>query len=347
MNVLHVAPSLDGRSWTRDIDILQRRLPSVSARVFCLGDASPAGESLLASSVQVEVRSSRRLLDSSMLWRLRSVLREESPATIHAWGMSAVRAIAAARFSSLKRTVVSAPLPPRVRDLSILDRWLLRQTSAIIARTNAEAVALRSVGISAQAIRWIPPGIEPAPQRVTRENRDPEILCVGRLEPHKGFRNAIWTHDILLQVFPSSRLQIAGQGTGHDDLVHFAKALSNNNVDLLGELSKPETLTAAADFGFALSNGGFGCRPILELMSVGLPVVASDLPHHRELIEDGETGYLVSVGEKIAPARRIRALLHDRQAAERISHTARQRVMDRFSADAFAERMAAVYAAQV
>src|ERR1700722_9715822 len=38
---------------------------------------------------------------------------------------------------------------------------------------------------------------------------------------------------------------------------------------------------------------GSSSAPILDAMASGLAVVASDLPTHRDLIEDGITGYLV------------------------------------------------------
>lgn len=342
MSVLHVVSSLDGRSWTRDLDVLARRLPANSMQIFCLGAIGPAGEPLMARGRNVELRESPRLLDPTMLWRLRTLIRDMEPTVIHAWGMPAVRAIAASRFSSLRRTIVSAPLPPRPRDLSFFDRWLLRQVAAIVARIEAEASALRSVGVAATSIRLAPPGIEPVSERPSNPERPTTILGIGRLEPHKGFRDAIWTHDVLVQVFPTMKIRLVGDGSAREDLLRFAMAMNNPNVELVGEVSRPESYAADADFGFALSHGGFGCRSVLEMMAAGIPVIASDLAHHRELITDGETGCLTPIGEKIHPARRIRALLHDPAAANRISQAARQSVADRFAADAFAERMAAI-----
>ncbi|MBX9678235.1 MAG: glycosyltransferase [Gemmataceae bacterium] len=344
MSVLHVVPSLDGRSWTRDLEILARRLPAESMRIFCLGDLGPAGEALMAGDANVELRDSRRVLDPALLWRLRTLIRDMAPTAIHAWGMSALRAIAASQFSALRRAIVSTPLPPRPRDMSFFDRWLLRQVATVVARTEAEASALRSVGVAATSIRLTPPGIEPFSEHQPNTERPAAILGIGRLEPHKGFRDAIWTHDVLVQVFPAMRIRLVGEGSVREDLLRFATAMNNPNVELVGEVPRPETYAEDADFGFALSHGGFGCRSVLEMMAAGIPVIASDLPHHRELIADGETGCLTPIGEKIHPARRVRALMHDPAAAKRIGDAARRAVADRFAADGFADRMAARYA---
>jgi glycosyltransferase involved in cell wall biosynthesis len=52
-------------------------------------------------------------------------------------------------------------------------------------------------------------------------------------------------------------------------------------------------------------------RSVIEAMACGIPVVASDIPACRELVEPGETGLLVPVGEPAVLAAAIRQLASD------------------------------------
>ena len=52
---------------------------------------------------------------------------------------------------------------------------------------------------------------------------------------------------------------------------------------------------------------------IMEAMSAGVPVVASDIPGNRDLVASGETGYLVEVGDRAALAQKALMILADRR----------------------------------
>jgi O-antigen/teichoic acid export membrane protein len=81
----------------------------------------------------------------------------------------------------------------------------------------------------------------------------------------------------------------------------------------------------------------------LEAMAAGVPVVASDIPPNRELVVDGETGFLVKVGDGVGFAQFADRLLADRDLWERLSSAARQRVENEFSIEKMIEAHAALY----
>jgi len=64
---------------------------------------------------------------------------------------------------------------------------------------------------------------------------------------------------------------------------------------------------------------------VLECMALGTPVVATDLPALREVIEDGVTGRLVAPGDPAALAAGLRELLEDPGRAEQFARAARER----------------------
>jgi glycosyltransferase involved in cell wall biosynthesis len=68
---------------------------------------------------------------------------------------------------------------------------------------------------------------------------------------------------------------------------------------------------------------GFGF-PILEAMACGCAVVATDCGGPRDIIVDGQNGFLVPVGDIDRMVERIQFLLNDRAARERIVASGRQ-----------------------
>ena len=82
---------------------------------------------------------------------------------------------------------------------------------------------------------------------------------------------------------------------------------------------------------------------LMEAMAAGLPVVASDIPPNRELVVDGETGFLVPVGDRIAFAQFAQKLLVDRDLAQRLGTAGRERIRQHFSVEGMVTAYADLY----
>ena len=77
---------------------------------------------------------------------------------------------------------------------------------------------------------------------------------------------------------------------------------------------------------------------LFEYMAAGRPIVASDLPPLREVVDHGRTAFFVPPGDPEALAAGVRALLDDPAAAERMARAALDRVAD-YAWDRRAERL--------
>ena len=77
---------------------------------------------------------------------------------------------------------------------------------------------------------------------------------------------------------------------------------------------------------------------LFEYMAAGRPIVASDLPAIREVLEDGQTALLVEAGTPEAIAAGVRRLIEDRELGERLARAASSAVAE-FSWDRRAERL--------
>jgi glycosyltransferase involved in cell wall biosynthesis len=69
---------------------------------------------------------------------------------------------------------------------------------------------------------------------------------------------------------------------------------------------------------------------LMEAMAKGIPVVASDIPANRELVADGETGFLVNVGDCPAMSQFTDRILADPELARRLGEAGRERMRTKF-----------------
>lgn len=93
---------------------------------------------------------------------------------------------------------------------------------------------------------------------------------------------------------------------------------------------------------FTSRNEGFGLT-LIEAMSVGAALVATRAGAAEIAVDDGVTGTLVPTGDAKALADAIEPLMRDPEAAHDMGVRGRQRVLDKFSLDAEARNIAAVY----
>lgn len=75
---------------------------------------------------------------------------------------------------------------------------------------------------------------------------------------------------------------------------------------------------------------GFG-RPLIEAGAMEVPVVASNLGPHGEIIQDGQTGLLVPANDADALAQGVIKLLRDKSLSSQMGKVARQRVIETFT----------------
>jgi glycosyltransferase involved in cell wall biosynthesis len=78
-------------------------------------------------------------------------------------------------------------------------------------------------------------------------------------------------------------------------------------------------------------------------MSMGIPVVATDVGGNKELVEDGVTGLLVPPGNAEALAESIKRMLKTPGLAKTCSSAAQKRVRENYSIEAMVENTLSLY----
>lgn len=350
MKVLYLIDSLGYHGSARQLHLLASTLASqgVSVEVCCLGPETPWSESLRQAGVDVHVLGWTRWLDFNVYLHLRAILRAAAPDVVHVWRMPALRALAIVARDLLPRVVMSAPLPSRDK-LAWWDRRLLGQVRCLAVGGAADAERCLRQGIAKPALRVIPPGIsssQPAKQVAGAGRRT--ITCVGNLERDAGFHHAIWAFDFLSFLYPNAHVQLVGAGSELPALRALAAGLeSDAAVRFPGALANVDEVLHEAEVVWVPSQVNTGRQVVLEAMAHGRPVVASDVPSLREIIQDGVTGYLVPVGDVLQLARRTRALFENPALRQQIGAAAREYVETHFPLAAIAGRWRELYASLV
>jgi glycosyltransferase involved in cell wall biosynthesis len=82
---------------------------------------------------------------------------------------------------------------------------------------------------------------------------------------------------------------------------------------------------------------------VIESLAAGVPIVASDIPAINDMICDGDNGDQVTVGDPVALADAIEALLNDAERRSRVSTNNRALARKRFDRPVFRNRIADLY----
>ena len=116
------------------------------------------------------------------------------------------------------------------------------------------------------------------------------------------------------------------------------------HVRFLGQVDDVEDVLSSADlFLLASVNESFGLAA-LEAMSMGVPVIATNAEGLPELIRDGETGYLVPVGDVVRMARRAVEVLSSPGRHASLSQASRRLVLEKYDAKSVIPMYEAFYA---
>lgn len=158
----------------------------------------------------------------------------------------------------------------------------------------------RSQGrFSASALRTIYNGVDTKKFQPGYAVRDPEVITIfsaGRLDKIKNYKLLLDAAIVLKDMGLAQRwrIQIAGTGPERQNLEIYANAqqlIQDGTVEFLGQVSDiPAALETSDIFTLTSKSEGLSCS-IIEAMTCGLPIVATNVGGNKELITYGINGY--------------------------------------------------------
>ena len=191
--------------------------------------------------------------------------------------------------------------------------------------------ALRA-GASVERVHVIPTCVEPASYQIARQQGGVELVWIGSSSTLQGLERArpIWQE--LARAVPGLRLRLIC------DRVPDSFPLPVVLVPWNRETEAREL--AAGHIGISWipddlwSRGKCGLK-VLQYQAAGLPVVVNPVGVHREMVREGETGFLATTASEWVLA--VTRLISDARMRRRMGLLARQHVEANYSVSAWAE----------
>lgn len=353
IRVLFVVPALPVGGAERHVTTLLPRMDPArfTPSVICIGEEGALFPTLPAAGIEAVALRLRKRQAGRALIELVMMMRRTRPDVVVVQGYNAeTLGRIAARIAGVKHTISwvhnIGDVKPRGTVRSTVDRALNRWTSGYFGVAEAQRRYLvDELGYPDGKIRIIHNGVDPA-QFGIGTNRgvraefgfaadDPVVGIVAMLRPEKDHVSFLRAARTVVDELPRARFLIIGDGPTRPQLEALCAELQiTRNVHFAGSRHDVVRLLQAIDV-FVLSSVTVECFPIslLEAMACARPAVCSAVGGIAEMINDGETGYLVPPKDPPQLAARLVSLLRDPLTARRMGRAARARVETEFDLD--------------
>ena len=234
------------------------------------------------------------------------------------------------------RLLVALGKPSRVVERAVVA--MTREFDLLVVRGTRAKTWLRDAGC-VQPIATIT-GSVPYPERVPEfEERRYDAVFVGRLTEYKRPDRMLDVFEHLAAAGHEFRVLIVGDGPDREALMERASAAGLDGfLTWAGQLSDiPPCLLQARVFVLTSRWEGVSIA-MLEAMACGCVPVVSDVGDLRDIVTDGETGYILPEDDIQGYAARIASLLSDSGTWRKLSSRAREVARQRCSKPVVAAR---------
>ncbi|WP_078553411.1 glycosyltransferase family 4 protein [Bacillus alkalicellulosilyticus] len=176
--------------------------------------------------------------------------------------------------------------------------------------------------------------------------RDDEILLYFAAEFNKN-KNQIMllkALDIVKEKVPKVRLIFCGEGPMLQDVqAEVFKLALLNWIDFLGYRNDIDSLVKMSDIGVSASYREGLPVNIMEAMSCGLPVVATENRGHLELISDGENGFIIEKDNVEQFAERIIQLAKNEELRRELGQNGRKLIESKYTSAKIVNKLKLIY----
>ena len=241
-----------------------------------------------------------------------------------------------------------------------VERFVGRLTDQLLSQNREDMDrALRHRIVPERRLEWVGNGIAldrfaegGAPIRPLVPEREPErpvvLTCVARMEPVKNHALLLEAAALLQQRGHRFVLWLVGGGEGRARCERQVTELGlAREVRFLGYRNDIPELLGRSDIAVLTSLKEGIPRAAIEAMAAGLPMVATRVTGTREVVRDGDTGFLVDVGEPAALADALARLIDDPTLRARMGSRGRDVVRAEYDEALIVRRLERVYRASL
>lgn len=205
---------------------------------------------------------------------------------------------------------------------------LIADKSRVILEGNGVDIELINKSVKEQ----LPQALKDYPGEGTR------LILLSRLEPVKRVDDFFKVVDKLKRKGLKISCVVAGTGVLEKQLRNqLVKMQLCDCVNMVGFSERPHGLIAASDIVVLCSEKEGIPRTIMEAMALARPVVATDVSGTNELVVEGQTGFLVPLGDIDAMAEKIMLSIENPNLREKMGSYGLKRVSKEFNEIKIAE----------
>ncbi len=281
--------------------------------------------------------------DLKLLWNLRALLKDEKPDVVHTHNrVPLVYGTLSARLSGIKGVMNTRHGEEYLKRPAFI--WNSNDFVVTISQ-SAKTNLLHCNRIRLDKVRTIYNGINTGRYKNVIKTyggkRGKHIVgTVCRLDDYKDIPTLIMSYERIISMFPVAELWIVGDGPQRENLAQLVNSRKlQSKVKFLGWRNDIGEINRDIDV-FVLPSLTEGVSiALLEAMTCGCPVVATNVGGNPEVVVDGVTGFLVPPKDPVRMADAVGRILSDPKLAQEMGEAGRRRVEEKFSLD----RMVAEY----
>lgn len=218
-------------------------------------------------------------------------------------------------------------------------RLTLRMVRLVVVLENDTFRKLKAWGVKKERIFFVANGVQLGSRKEQRRKAKPlRLLFVGRLLPQKRCSDLIAACGVLRARRVDWKLDIVGDGPLKNDLQHLSRELGiDDRVVFRGHRDDVSRFMQEADVLIVPSEREGMSNVILEGMSIGIPIVASDVGSAKRMLGTEGRRYIFEPYDIKALAEKILLLADDDEGRERYSVYLFDRCRKYFSINSIAE----------
>ena len=286
---------------------------------------------------------------SALLWvfQTRRLINKIKPDIVHGHFITVYGFLAA--FSGFHPLVVSAwgsdvlIHPKRNFFLKAIIKYVLKKADIVTSDAEHLKIVLIELGTAPKKIKLAYFGTDTDKFKPAQRNKklqeeleiadSPTVISVKSLEPIYDIDSLIKSIPPVLKEIPEAKFVIAGGGSQEAKLKEQAKSLGiSQSVKFTGRIPNdrlPEYLNSADIYvSTSLSDAGLAASTA-EAMACGLPVVITDFGDNKKWIEDGTSGFLITIKNPEALASKIIQLICNKEMRDKFGQINRQIIEER------------------
>lgn len=265
---------------------------------------TPISERMEESGVKILYLDKKLGLDLSMVPKLMRIMRQEKPDAVHTHLDVIKYAVAAARLSGVKRCVHTVHNVAHEEAEGCLQKIIntvyfkLGWSVPVALSPEVLRTIVSFYGLKEAKVPMIYNGVD-LEKCCPKEDyclSDPAcLLHIGRFNEQKNHEGLLEAFSIVVKRYPNCCLRLIGDGSLQEKMEAYTQELGiRDKVSFLGTRNNVYPFLREADVFLLPSKFEGMPMTIIEAMGTGLPIVASAVGGVPDMLEDGQSGMLVS-----------------------------------------------------